>query len=176
MNFNFVCQVDRLNVSSEGRRHYALSSVNFDCFSSYDEEQQWIRKLAQAEPHIDLVSYPESLNHIAMMGCDVAQLKESGHFDEDHGCVMLSSPNKLLSQLYVSVLAGKRGLGTFEELADKALQNQHLYVQFIVEAGFPLQPNNPLVQMPVTFEMFCEGTHLFASAVKEVGLVRRHIP
>ena len=176
MYLNYICQVDRLNSDADGNRSYVLSVLDTGCISSWDNEQEWGRQLAGARHHVQIESHPKSLDSIANLRDDLSGLMESKLFDEERGGVRLWLPSGLLGALHVTILAGKGGLGELATLADMGLESEHLYLQFSVNAGFSLHADNPLLPMPVTFEMFCAGTRLYLPGLPDVGLVRKHVP
>jgi len=174
MYFNFLCQVDRLNSTIDCQRHYILSPISFDCTSSCEDEKEFARQLAQASHHIGFVAYPKSLESIANQRESVLELKEHGLFDEQKGGVQLWLPDGPAGTLYVTVLSGSEGLGDIATMADIALQNEHLNLQFSVNVGFSKFEENPYMPKPITFEMFCHGACIYAPNIPDVCLVRRH--
>jgi hypothetical protein len=176
MYLNFVCQVDRLNSTVDGERSYTMSVVNFDCISSYEDEQDWGRQLAQAKHHVQFVSYAKSLDCVANHRDDVEELKQQNLFDAQKGGVQLWLPDGPTGHFYVTALSGKDGLGDVSKLADIGLQNEHLFLQFAVEVGFSKFEENSQIIRPVTFDMFCKGTRMYLPGMPQTGLVRRHAP
>ena len=176
MYLNYVCQVDRLNSDNDGNRSYVLSVIDFKCISSWEEEQEWGRRLEGARHHAQIQSYPRSLDSIANLRDDLSALTQHGLFDEERGAVQFWLPDGPLGSLHATILAGKGGLNEVERLADTGLECEHLYLQFAVNVGFSISADNPHFPMPVTFEMFCAGTRLYVPRMPDVGLVRKHIP
>ena len=176
MYLHFICQVERLNSTSDCRRHYILSPQNFDASAAHDEDSQYCQKLSLSRQHVEILSHPISLEAIANQREAIEELESSGHFDQQKGGVQLWLPDGPLGTLYVSLLSGTDGLGDIETLADRALQSEHLYLQFSVYLGFSKFEDNPHMTRPITFDMFCKGARMYVAKLPKVGLVRRHIP
>ncbi len=174
MFFNFVCQVDRLNSNIDCQRHYILNPISFECTTSYDDEKECAHRLAQARHHVGFVAWPKSLENIAAHRESVLELKEHKLFDEQKGGVQLWLPDGPTGALYVNVLSGSDGLGDVATMADLALQNEHLNLQFSVNVVFSKFEENPYMPKPITFEMFCKGARMYVPNIPDVGLVRRH--
>jgi hypothetical protein len=176
MLMNFICQIDRLNSNIKGQRNYIASAISFDCLSSDRVEQEFGRELAQSRQHFTFIEFPESLSSIRRQMESVTELTKQSLFDEQAGGMQLWLPDGPLGSFYISALSGSDGLGDIASLADMALQNQHLYIQFSINVGFSMVDNNPHLPRPVTIDMFREGVCMYVPNLPEVGLVRRHIP
>ena len=176
MYLNYICQVDRLNSDADRNRSYILSVIELKCISSWENEQEWGRRLEGARHHAKIQSYPKSLECVARLGDDLSELTQHNLFDEDYGAIQLWLPDGPLGSLYATILSGKSGLVEIETLADMALKSEHLYTQFTVDVGFSVRADNPHFPMPVTFEMFCGGTRMYVPRMPDVGLVRKHVP
>ena len=176
MYLNFICQVNRLNSDWDANHTYIMSVVDFSFVASHPDEQEWGQALALASHHVQAESHPKALHAIASLRDNLSELTQKGLFDRQRGGVRLWLPDGPLGSHHVSMLAGESGLGEFGTLADRALESEHLFIQFCVNVGFSIHSDNPNLPMPVTFDMFCSGTRMFSPGLPDVGLVRRHAP
>ena len=167
MHLNYRGIVTRRYREKLGLR-YVLEQWSFEAWTVYPEQAEAVRRVTEAECHVSVGPFDRDM---FLSHPDWKAILERPSFDAARGGIFVWTSSPFLSQINLSVEIGEGG--SYPSEINESLQSEHLGVGLDIELLFSMVENNQLMENPVTFEQFVNGTPLWLDGIPEFSLLRR---